>query len=53
MAVTVVAAPPPPAAGPSAPALDPAAWTAVLLLTALVPAALTAALGHPTHRSRR
>ncbi|MET8700530.1 hypothetical protein ABZW10_16900 [Kitasatospora sp. NPDC004723] len=53
--VAVVAAAPPPPAAPPAGELDPTAWTAVLVLTVLLPAALAAALGHhrTTSRSRR
>ncbi|MFE2106278.1 hypothetical protein ACFXAF_10465 [Kitasatospora sp. NPDC059463] len=50
----MAAAPPPAVESPPA-GLEPTAWTAVLVLTVLVPAALAAALGHhhATSRSRR
>ncbi|MFD5082506.1 hypothetical protein ACFWOG_07680 [Kitasatospora sp. NPDC058406] len=53
MTAAVAAAPPPPDA--PAPGLDPVVWTAVLVLTVLLPAALAAALGHhvTVSRSRR
>ncbi|MFE6867356.1 hypothetical protein ACFVFS_12395 [Kitasatospora sp. NPDC057692] len=53
--LAVVAAAPPPSAAPPEAGLDPGTWTAVLVLTVLVPAALAAALGHhhATSRSRR